>query len=541
VENGLTLRDFLHLVRRRKWIVLQTVVLVTLVVTALSVSQPKLYQSHARVLLSFQNLANQLSGVSGGSNVVQQPDRFARTQAGVARTSAVAQRVLHKVPGTGLSAGALLGQSDVSPNPNADVLIFTDTNRNPTLARRLVNAYAAEYVSYRHELDAAPILRARANVQATLKRLPKTGTANTELRAQLVERDQTLATMEALQTSNASVIQQAGGAGQIQPRVKRNAMLGVFLGLILGLAFAYLWETLDTRVRNTDDIGKMLGGVPLLARVPAPSKRLQSENRLVMIDEPDGLGAEPFRMLRTNLDFVMLDRDIRTIMVTSAGEGEGKSTTISNLALTLARSGKRVALVDLDLRLPKIDTFFALRGPGVTQVALGSVPLEDALVRISIPEPIRKGFGEKRLNGTGPVRRLSEFADGALDVLPAGAIPPDRGMFLDSDALTGILDRLRERVDVVLIDAPPALHIGDAMTISRRVDAILVVARLNLVHRSMLHELARLLAMTPARVIGFVATAVPKEADYGYGYGYGYAASAGKQSDSVKAEVGDVA
>jgi Mrp family chromosome partitioning ATPase len=275
--------------------------------------------------------------------------------------------------------------------------------------------------------------------------------------------------------------------------------------------------------------------------VPAPSKRLQSENRLVLIDEPDGLGAEPFRMLRTNLDFVMLDRDIRTIMVTSAGEGEGKSTTISNLALTLARSGKRVALVDLDLRLPKIDTFFSLRGPGVTQVALGSVPLEDALVRISIPEPIRKGFGEKRLNGTGPVRRLTEFADGALDVLPAGAIPPDRGMFLDSDALTGILDRLRERVDVVLIDAPPALHIGDAMTISRRVDAILVVARLNLVHRSMLHELARLLAMTPARVIGFVATAVPKEADYGYGYGYGYAASAGKQPESVKAEVGDVA
>ena len=193
MENGLTLRDFLHLVRRRKWIVLQTVVLVTLVVTALSVSQPKLYQSHARVLLSFQNLANQLSGVSGGSNVVQQPDRFARTQAGVARTSAVAARVLHKVPGSGLSAGALLGQSDVSPNPNADVLVFTDTNRNPTLARRLVNAYAAEYVSYRHELDAAPILRARANVQATLKRLPTTGTANAELRAQLVERDQTLA------------------------------------------------------------------------------------------------------------------------------------------------------------------------------------------------------------------------------------------------------------------------------------------------------------------------------------------------------------
>ncbi len=110
MENGLTLRDFLHLIRRRKWIVLQTVVLVTLVVTALSVSQPKLYQSSARVLLSFQNLANQLSGVSGGSSVVQQPDRVARTQAGVARTSAVAQRVLDKVPRRGPHRGRSTGR-----------------------------------------------------------------------------------------------------------------------------------------------------------------------------------------------------------------------------------------------------------------------------------------------------------------------------------------------------------------------------------------------------------------------------------------------
>jgi succinoglycan biosynthesis transport protein ExoP len=541
VEDGLTLRDFLHLVRRRKWIVLQTLVLVPLIVTVVSVSQPKLYQSSARVLLSYQNLANQLTGISG-SSVQQQPDRIARTQAGLARTSAVASRVLEKVPGVGLTAGRFLSESNVSPNPNADVLIFSVTNQAPSLAQRLVNAYATAYTDYRHQLDVAPILKARANVAASLKKLPPGGAGNAQLRAQLIDRDQTLATMQALQTSNASVIQGAGGARQIQPRTKRNVMLAVVLGLILGLAFAYLWEALDTRVRNTDDIGKLLGGVPLLARVPSPSKRLAAENRLVMREDPDGFQAESFQMLRTNLDFVMLDSKIRTIMVTSAGEAEGKSTTISNLAIALARSGQRVALVDLDLRRPKVASFFSLPGPGVTQVALGSVPLEDALVRISLPQASgRKDHDGDRLNvGTRGLRSLPEFLEGSLHVLPAGAVPPDRGMFLDSQALNGILERMKHQVDVVLIDAPPALAVGDAITLSRKVDAILIVTRMNVVHRSMLVELARVLAMTPARILGFVATAAPKDVNYGYGYGYGYS-SGGEETRRSKAKVGDAA
>jgi succinoglycan biosynthesis transport protein ExoP len=540
VENGLTLRDFLQLVRRRKWIVLQTAVLVPLIVTALSVSQPKLYQASARVLLSYQNLANQLTGGSA-SSVVQQPDRVARTQAGVARTTAVATRVLAHVPGTGLSPGGLLAESDVSPNPSSDVLIFSVTNANPATAVHLVNEYGKQYTNYRRQLDVAPILRARANVRASLNKL-SSGSGNAELRAQLVERDQTLATMQALQTSNASVIQEAKGASLTQPRTKRNVALGVVLGIILGLAFAWLWETLDTRVRNTEDIGRLLGHVPLLARVPPPSKRFQSENRLVMTEDPDGFQAESFQMLRTNLEFVMLDSEIKTIMVTSAVESEGKSTTIANLALAFARSGQRVALIDLDLRRPKIASFFSLPGPGVTQVALGAVPLEDALVRIALPEgPGRKSPESSQVNGIGRgIRRLPEFLAGSLDVLPAGAIPPDRGMFLDSQALTGILDRLTQRVDLVLIDAPPALAVGDAISLSRKVDAILVVTRMNVVHRTMLHELARLLAMTPARVLGFVATAAPRDVGYAYGYGYGYDSGA-DGGRKAKTKVGGVA
>ena len=110
-------------------------------------------------------------------------------------------------------------------------------------------------------------------------------------------------------------------------------------GLSSAIGLAFLWEALDTRVRSAQEIGEKLGGLPLLARVPVPGKKLRSENKLVMLEDPSGVQAETFRMLRTNLDFVTLDRDVHTIMVTSAVEQEGKSTTIANLAVALARGG----------------------------------------------------------------------------------------------------------------------------------------------------------------------------------------------------------
>src|SRR5207248_1374590 len=146
---------------------------------------------------------------------------------------------------------------------------------------------------------------------------------------------------------------------------------------VLGIGLAFLWEALDTRVRSAEEIDERLK-LPLLGRLPEPAKRLRMENRLAMVDEPTSAGAEAFRMLRTNVDFANLERGAKTIMVTSAVEGEGKSTTAANLAVAFARSGKRVVLIDLDLRRPFVDKFFTANGhPGVTQVALGMASLEE--------------------------------------------------------------------------------------------------------------------------------------------------------------------
>jgi polysaccharide biosynthesis transport protein len=514
--HAATLRDYLHVLRRRKWIILQAAVLVPAAAIGFSIHQQKLYRASAQVLLSSQNLATELTGTQQ-TGVSVQPDRVAQTQADVARVPAIAARVLRRVPGTGLTVQRFLSRSGVSTATNADILTFEVMNRDAALARRLVDEYAASYTVYRRSLDTAAIHTALQSVDARIGQLVDAGGRGGALYASLVERQQTLATMQALQTSNAAVVQQAQKVVQVQPKTSRNAILGIFLGIVLGIGLAFLREALDTRVRNAEEIGERLGGLSLLARVPVPSKKLRAKNRLVMLDSPTGVQAEAFRMLRTNLDFATLGRNARTIMVTSAVEQEGKSTTIANLAVALARTGQRVVLVDLDLRRPFLHKFFDLDSPGITQVALGHISLEEALVPVAIADARQrwKANGNGNGNGHGAVK-------GILEVLPSGPIPPDPGEFVGTAVLSEILEELRMRADFVLIDAPPVLHVGDAMALSTKVDGILVVTRMQVVRRHMLNELARQLANAPTPVLGFVVTAADEEESYGYGYGYGY-------------------
>ena len=216
--------------------------------------------------------------------------------------------------------------------------------------------------------------------------------------------------------------------------------------------------------------------MPLLARVPPPPKGFAKDGRLVTLAQPTGAGAEAFRMLRTNLEFVALeDHDVRVVIVTSAIEEEGKSTTAANLAVAEARAGRRVCLVDLDLRRPYLDRFFSLlRVEGIT-MWLSVRSLSRRRFWIDLAPAVH--LVDRAASLRGEWARRGRVAGRAV----SGLVPPDPGEFVGTKRLAEILS-LRAPHDFVIVDTPPLLRVGDAMTLSafRRNPR---VTRLNLVRR----------------------------------------------------------
>ncbi|MBI4898120.1 MAG: P-loop NTPase [Actinobacteria bacterium] len=523
--SGLTLHDALSLLRRRRWIVLTCVMLVPLSAVIFSLFQTAEYQGQAEVLLSQQNLASSLTGVPDTSVRPSDGDRIAQTQAKLATVPVIASRTLKALQINDRSATDLLDQIEVSTEQNSDILVFNATDPDRSLAGKIANEYAHQYTRYRAGIDTAAVHNALDEVTTRIEQLEKAGDRNTSLHGTLIDKQQQLRTLEALQTANSFVVRRENLAEKVKPTPKRNAMLGLVLGVLLGIGLAFARDALDTRLRNAEQVAAEIG-LPLLARIPAPRHEHVGP---VMLSDPHGPGAETYRVLRGNLEFAMLGRDIRTLMVTSSVQVEGKSTVISNLALALARGGHSVALVDLDLRRPSIERLFDINtGAGVTNVAIGRVSLKKACVNVPLdaaPATAEQNGGGS-LAWTGPSsRRLDRAAtkdaeQGRLDVLPCGAIPPDPGEFVGTEALGEIIRELRESYDLVLIDAPPMLRVGDPLTLARHVDGVFVVARLGVVTSAMSHELARMLSVAPMATLGVVVTGTGEESAYAYAYAY---------------------
>jgi succinoglycan biosynthesis transport protein ExoP len=487
-----TLSDYVAILSRRKAIVLLSLALVPLAALVVSTLQEPLYEAEAEVLLNRQSLANTLAGTTDPA-IFQDAERVVQTQAELASTPAVAAATVASVRSAGLTAAELLRTSSIEPRPNVDLLEFTVRHEDATIASRLAGAYAREYTQYRTRVETQALVRARNDVRRRIAELRAAGTTGAVL-DDLLGKEQQLLTLETLQTGNATVVRGSGEAEQVRPQPARNVALGLVLGLGLGLLLAFVADAVDTRIRSSDDVADALG-LPLLGKLPPPGRAWRRIPQPEMLVESESPTAEAFRMLRTNIEFANLDLGAKTIVVTSAVEGEGKSTTVANLAVAYALSGKRVALVDLDLRRPSIRQFFELgRGAGITDVVLGRVPLNKALA----PVPV----------------------DG-LRVLQAGTLPPNPGEFVGSPAVGALLAGLAQHADVVLVDTPPLLQVGDAMTLTAAADAVIAVTRLKTLRRGMLGELRRALEQMPARVLGFVVTDAEDGTGYGYGYGYG--------------------
>jgi capsular exopolysaccharide synthesis family protein len=260
------------------------------------------------------------------------------------------------------------------------------------------------------------------------------------------------------------------------PRPTLDLTVGILLGLLAGVATAALLEGLDRTVKSSAQ-GDALFQAPLLAAVP------RRRGKIIVVghgkDKPQG---EPYRTLRTAVRFLSPDQPIRTLLVTSAGPGEGKTSTAANLAVAIALSGERVIVLDGDLRRASLAPAFGLdRSVGVTSLVLGTSSLEDAL----------------------------QTWDRGVKVLPSGPLPPNPSEILGSQLFNQLLLRLRDLADIVIIDAPPLLPVSDALALSVQVDGVLLVARHGVTPRAAAAEARNRLESVGANLVGYVLNAVP--------------------------------
>jgi len=290
----------------------------------------------------------------------------------------------------------------------------------------------------------------------------------------------------------------------VAPNRKRAAMMAMMLGLALGIGVAIGLDRLDDSVKSPDELPNRFQ-LPVLGQIPAirvSDKQANSNiplSRLVSHVDPRSVVAEAYRSLRTNIAFARAQSRARTLVLTSPGPADGKSTTVANLAITFAQQGQRTLLVDADLRRAVLDkTFSVPRTPGLTEVIVGVSPLDQAVHQTTVEN---------------------------LFVMASGQLPPNPSELLGSDRMREVLAEAREAFDVVLFDSPPLLAVTDAAVLSTMVDGAILVVRVGSTSREAVRRAAAHLRAVHSRVLGAVLNDIDASTGGYYG-GYGYYAYA---------------
>ena len=272
--------------------------------------------------------------------------------------------------------------------------------------------------------------------------------------------------------------------GAVFPNITLNLLLGAGVGLIFGIGIAFLLEHMDTSVKSLEDVEQYLK-VPVLAVIPKDVGILHQQSGM----SPD---AEAYRILRTNIEFNRKNSEDNSITVVSGGAGEGKSTTLVNLAYVCAQGGYTTLMIDADLRRPRLQTFFDINNSvGLTNYLTTDLALEDVILQTPVDN---------------------------LYFLPSGILPADAAGILNSRRMSDLLKDVKTRFDLVLVDSPPILGVSDAAVLASEVDLTMIVVQHRKLPRNMLMRVKQAVDNVGGQVIGVVLNNVDVRSDSQYQY-----------------------
>jgi capsular exopolysaccharide synthesis family protein len=486
-ESGV-LEQVARIVRRRKWIILQATIAVPMIALLFSLSQEKEYTAAATLLFRPPPVS-----VAESNNVVD-PTREAATNGELVALPVVAEEAENLLD-NGTSAAEIFASIQVTPSSEADTAAVSSTTNSPELSAQYANAYSRAYIRFRKSADREQVQDAIDQAESSLDELTAEQREGAEGEALGKQLDQ-LRLVQSLQTGGAELVQPADPpSSPSSPKTKRNVLLGLVLGLLLGFGLAALLERLDRRVRTVEELEELYR-LPVVARIPR-SKRLAVRTDTSI--GPNTQEGEAFRVLRTNLRYLAVNRELHSILMLSPEEGDGKSTLTRGLAMTMASMGDEIVLVEADLR--KGGEFRTVSGepaPGLSNVLTGT-PIEKVLLEVA------------PAGATDRSRHLS--------VISSGPIPPNPAELLESERMKEVLTELEERFSLVILDSPALSAVGDALALVPYVSGVIVIGGLGKTTRDEAAELNRQFELLDRRPIGVAANFTdPERAKYSHYY-----------------------
>jgi len=443
------------MLRRRLPIILLVVALSSGGTLAFSLLTEKKYTATAKLLFRDPGFDQKLFG----SSVLapsQDPAREAATNVALVGLDTIAARA-STVPGDGrLTPSEILDQVDVIAQGQSNVVVVMATDESSAFAAKLANTIAKQYIVFRREADRSKITEALALARRqlrTLSRGERTGQEGRSIKQQLGQ----LRVLASLQTGNAELVQPAQPPRTASsPKPARNTILGLIAGLVLGVALVILRDRLDRRLRHRGEAEAILER-PVLGVIPESRALRTGGGEALHLTGQEG---EAFRMLRTNLRYFDIDQEIHSLLITSSGPGDGKSTVARYLAATAAASNVRVVILEVDLRRPTLATLVPeLRGTGLTDVLAGHVPLDQVI------QEVPRYVGGQPDSGR------------TFDAVTSGTVPPNPTDLLESDRMRDVLTDLEERYEMVIVDSSPVTVVPDSVPIMGWVSGVVIVVR----------------------------------------------------------------
>ncbi|MEJ2048686.1 MAG: polysaccharide biosynthesis tyrosine autokinase, partial [Calditrichota bacterium] len=323
-----------------------------------------------------------------------------------------------------------------------------------------------------------------------LAQLQREQQLNEELYLLLHRRYEEARIEEAGQVGNLQILDAASAPSvPIKPNLKANILVGLILGLGLGVGLAFVLDMTDTVIHNSEDVERLgvriIGRVPKSKNVRSKKQELQKGMGFPVKTHADALFVEAYRVVRTNLLFSGIESDIKTILITSPEPKDGKSVTAANLAITIAKAGKRVLLMDSDLRNPLLHRMFQIsQKPGIAELLIHKSSLDVVI-------------------------RPSEFE--GLDIIPSGTLPPNSSELLSSPRLQEVLREIKQRYDRIIFDSPPVLAVADTMVLAALLGNTVLVIRPGKTKREAVQDSIRQITEVGGKLSGVILNAISRK------------------------------